>query len=89
MTIEIDLSVWCEEHATPFQAHARLMTGTVRMVHWLLNDEEFMRACGWDPEAGQEADADRIPEELEARKPLCCHLGEEVMQGIREEVLKQ
>lgn len=88
MPVSMDGEQWCDRHWQPFLEDSTAKRGsgllaTVFMANALLWDEEFMRSCGWDPEHGIEADADRINEEIEKLNPLCCHFGDKAMLILR------
>lgn len=79
---------WCRKHWDQVRAGMPATNGLLAAL--LLNqralaDERFMREAGWNPETGALADADRINEVLEKFSPICCFMGD----GVIEEVIAE
>lgn len=84
------MTLWCNRHWYPYHGrspHATL--ASMAMLKRTFADERFQRACGGDPETGTPADTSKMTEELEKIKPICCFLGDKVMDDVRLEVLVQ
>jgi hypothetical protein len=60
------------------------MMGSIFLMEALVNHEPFMIACGYDPVTGERAKAERMNAEMEKVSPVCCYLGDEIVQGIAE-----
>lgn len=86
----IDLSniTWCPRHWQPYQMRlAYAVAATLFMFQEVVNRIDFARECGWDPETGAAARAERINAVLRAHQPTCCYLGDQAMERILQKCL--
>ena len=76
---------WCERHWQPYrERRGNGVQAAILLTQALVNDEAFMRRCGWNPDTGARADTDRMNAEMEKLKPICDYLGDAKMDEIFE-----
>lgn len=81
---------WCEAHWARIRDNDNYngIAASIGLMDRLVNDERFMRRCGWDPEKGTTADTVRMNAVLAEIGEVCCFLGDEIMEEIYAEALK-
>lgn len=75
---------WCEKHWAVVRDDRSIngLLAAVLLMEYLLEDDAFMRRCGYDPQTGAKAQPERINAEMAKIGPICCYLGEERMQQL-------
>jgi hypothetical protein len=75
---------WCQRHLEPFRAEwpKGYITAAVMLVTRVLQRDDIARAAGYNPDTGQSAEVTQLKGVLVEYAPLCCLVGEEVMQKI-------
>ena len=86
---------WCDRHWQPYQeGRASGIVASVLLMQYTVNDERFMRKCGYDPAEGKLADASpksmnqAIDEVTEEYGGLCCFLGDAKMDEILHKAMR-
>ena len=83
-------SQWCSRHwQVVLTESLNAILASVRLIQEALEDEEILRACGWDPTRNSPARVELINEEILKRSPLCCYLGESRMSQIYSELREE
>jgi hypothetical protein len=79
---------WCARHLEPYRGE-RPKGAPIAMVllfDAFAQDERVHRMAGFDPEVeGSVADSTRLPALVAECSPLCCFLGDEIVEEIRVE----
>lgn len=78
------IAQWCDRHWKPVRENRAIngLAASVELLNATLADERFQRECGYDPETGAVASMDRANAALAKFSPICCFLGEEVIETI-------
>lgn len=91
MTDNLDKPVkqWCEKHWAPIgegsmKGELNGMYCAIKLMEVFVRNETILRKLGWNPETGEKADANpAIMNAIMAEhSPLCCFLGDEVINKI-------
>lgn len=80
-----DLTIlWCKKHWGKIIMNPSIngMVATITLTRRVIDDERFMRLCGYDPIKGTLAKGGDIQENLSKVYPLCCWVGEEVLAEV-------
>lgn len=75
-------NIFCARHLEPLRAdwpsgYAGLM---MVLFQHAVRDEEILRACGWSPETGGQADITRLSAAIREFGPICCRIPEDEME---------
>jgi hypothetical protein len=82
MAINATLIKLCPAHFKMLADEHHIISGIALVLQAALNDDRFLRTCGWDPETGAQADAEKIDQAITQHNPLCCFIGQEKMEEI-------
>lgn len=74
---------WCDRHWQPYrEGKAPGIVATMLLFQHFVDSEDVQRKCGWNPETGQMASTERLQQVSQELSPICCYLGDTVMDQI-------
>lgn len=75
-------NLFCAEHLEPLRERWPYGYAGLMMVLFqhAVRDHDVLRACGWNPDTGAQADTERLSAAIREYGPICCRLPEGEMQ---------
>lgn len=73
---------WCPKHFARFQVDLIRQQAAPRILDAFMTDPRVMTFCGADFKTGQTATEEKLLSALKRFSPVCCTLGDEVMEEI-------